>query len=371
MPVPESPPTAISSGGGGIDEAARELEIFARAAFDCGGLFGFGLRDPRRRHLGANRRPHREKEGKRRQRVEVLRSFGLEQIAVEHDIGGAHEATLGEVHQQEGEIVEHIARCDQRVELDGVEQHRALLDEHDVAEVKVAMSAADQAAPAALREKRADARVGGTARRRQRSQLGLREKRGHLPERGVVLLDIVRECRDPGLRFDRARPGVRRGDRAAKRIGQRRVDLARVGQPVERRLLVEAAHLDRPFDRRAGTVQREPAVRPARDRHHATVDLGSEWPVDLELRLAGLFAAIERRVIQEREAHGMLDLERAGAGEKHRGGMGIDALDRLSAMRRGVGEQREDRLLGPAVVHSRCASLVAGSSDFLISRRGY
>ena len=53
---------------------------------------------------------------------------------------------LGQVHQQEGEIVEHVARRDQRAELDGVEQHRPAVDQHDVAEMQIAVNAADQAA---------------------------------------------------------------------------------------------------------------------------------------------------------------------------------------------------------------------------------
>ena len=45
-------------------------------------------------------------------------------------------------------------------------------------------------------------------------------------------------------------------------------------------------------------------------------------------------------------------MTRFSAGKKHRGCMGIDALDRGAAMGRGVGEQREDRLLALAVIHA-------------------
>jgi len=115
---------------------------------------------------------------------------------------------------------------------------------------------------------------------------------GQGPERGVVLPDIVGQRRDPGPGFDRAGAGVKRRHRAAERVGQRRIDLAR-RQPVERRVLVEAAHFDRPLHRRAGAVELERAVRLARNRHHAAVDLGGERPIDPKLRLAGALALRE------------------------------------------------------------------------------
>src|SRR5262249_40061740 len=80
-----------------------------------------------------------------------------------------------------------------------------------------------------------------------------------------------------------------------------------------------------------------------------------------------------RRIGEKGKAHRALELERAVAGEKYRGGMGIDALDRLAAMGRGVGEQREDRLLALAVIHPLGACLLRhrrlGRGDALVGRR--
>jgi len=101
-------------------------------------------------------------------------------------------------------------------------------------------------------------------------------------------------------------------------------------------------------------VEREPAVGLARDWHDAAIDLGRESPVDLKLCLAGLLAQSQGRIVEERKAHRALDLECAVAGQKHRGRVGIDALDRRSAMGRRLGQQGENRflLLGFAFVHS-------------------
>ena len=262
------------------------------------------------------------------------------------------EPALGQIHQQEGEVVEHVARGDQRAELDGVEQHRSPLKQHDVAEMEVAVDAADQPAPPALGQQRMDAPIGGAAHARERIDLGRRKQLGRLAEGGNVLLDIVGDRLDPGLRRDRCRAAVGRRHRAAERVRQRRIDLAVVGQAVERRVLGETAHLDRPLDRRAAAVERQPPVWRARDRHDAAIDVRRERPVDLDLGLAGRLALVEARIVEEREAHRALDLERTRAGKEHGRRVGIDALDLRPAMGRGVGEQRKHRLLGlEGVVH--------------------
>ena len=71
-------------------------------------------------------------------------------VAVEHDIGRLRQLALEEVHQQKGEIVEHVARADDGAEFDGIEQDRLAVDQHDIAEVKIAVDAANEPAPAAL-----------------------------------------------------------------------------------------------------------------------------------------------------------------------------------------------------------------------------
>ena len=115
---------------------------------------------------------------------------------------------------------------------------------------------------------------------------------------------------------------------AAEMIGERGVDAAGIRQMIERQRIVEAAHLDRPFDRLAAPVECERAVRRARDRHHPQIDLRRERPVDLKLRLAGGLALLQRGEIQKRKPHRALDLQRALAGQEYRGRMGVDPFDR-------------------------------------------
>ena len=129
------------------------------------------LLQPRGGDLGADRRSHREKERQRSKRVEIVDAPRLGEIAVEHDVRGGGEPALEQVHQQEGEVVEHVARRDDVAELDGVEQHRLAVDQHDIAEMQIAVDAADEAAASALAQQRDDAVVGGAARARERIDL--------------------------------------------------------------------------------------------------------------------------------------------------------------------------------------------------------
>jgi len=62
-----------------------------------------------RRNHRADRGPQGEEQGQRRERIEIFRSAGFEQITVEHDVGGGGKPALDQIHDQEGEIVEQVA----------------------------------------------------------------------------------------------------------------------------------------------------------------------------------------------------------------------------------------------------------------------
>src|SRR5215510_8557859 len=83
----------------------------------------------------------------------------LREIAVEHDIGGGRKAALEQVHQQEGKVVEDVARPDDVAELDGIEKKRPAVNQDDIAEVKVTMDAADETLPPAFSQKGNDTLV--------------------------------------------------------------------------------------------------------------------------------------------------------------------------------------------------------------------
>ena len=151
-----------------------------------------------------------------------------------------------------------------------------------------------------------------------------------------------------------------------KRVGKRAIDPLRVGEMVERLRLVETPHLHRPFRRLAFAADGERAVFVARDRHHATIDRRRVRTVHLDLGRAGGLAPVERRIIEERKAHGALDLEGAVAGQKYRRRMGINSLDRRAAMGCGPPEKIDHCLLrgfGRAHLCLRVSATIGRSND--------
>ncbi len=66
----------------------------------------------------------------------------------------AAEPAPAEIHQQKGEVVEHVDGGELVVELDGVEQDRLALDLDDVAEVQIAVAVTHIATRRAQSEQR-------------------------------------------------------------------------------------------------------------------------------------------------------------------------------------------------------------------------
>ena len=144
-----------------IEQRRRRLEIGAgerRVAADFGAQLGLLFRGEllgaRHRHDGAHAGTAGEEQRQAGEALD-LAADGLEgDVGVEHDVGRLPVAARVEVHQQEGEIVEHVDGGQRLAELERVEGNRNAVDEHDVAEVKIAVAAAHAAGIAALGEQR-------------------------------------------------------------------------------------------------------------------------------------------------------------------------------------------------------------------------
>ena len=122
------------------------------------------------------------------------------------------------------------------------------------------------------------------------------------------------------------RLAVRLQDRIGNGVCQGWRDLLRPGDAIQRLLLVESGHFDRPFHRHAAAADRQAAIIGAVDGDHPQVELRGVDRIDFQFLFAGAFALFERRVIQERQPHRPLDLQGAVTAEKHHRGMGIDPL---------------------------------------------
>ena len=97
LPVPGSPPIAITIGGGGTQIARRRAQI----AFRLDGMAAARL--DMRAHHGAHRQ-------ERRQTARQCGIAGARDVTVEHAVGGTPVHTLVEIHQQEREVVAKIDR---------------------------------------------------------------------------------------------------------------------------------------------------------------------------------------------------------------------------------------------------------------------
>ena len=222
------------------------------------------------------------------------------------------------------------------------------------------MAAPDQSAAAAFEEQGPKLGQRGAAPPGQYLGLIRGKQLGLLAERRFVLVEERGERLEPRLGLDGRRCSMRRRHHAAEPVGKRRIDAPLIRQPIERRVLVEPAHLHRPLDRLAAPVDCELAVRLTRDRHDPAIDFGGEGAIDLELGLARRLASLQRRIVEERKAHRALDLEGALPRQEHRGRVGVEAPDRFAAVAGGVGQEAEYGLLVIfGLVHSyRCGRAV-------------
>ncbi len=89
-----------------------------------------------------------EKERQRGKPDEIAGAAFRLEIGVEHGVGVRAQPALAEIHQQKGEIVEHIDGGEPVVELDRVEQDGRAVDLDDVAQMQIAVAVAHIASPA-------------------------------------------------------------------------------------------------------------------------------------------------------------------------------------------------------------------------------
>ena len=123
------------------------------------------------------------------------------------------------------------------------------------------------------------------------------------------------------------------------------IDRPRRSDTVERLLLIEPHHFDRPFDRGTRSVDFKGPIGIARDGNNAAVELWRIAGVDLQFLLAGALALLQRRIVEEGQPNGALDLQGPVAAEKYHGGMGVDALAALCRTEAGAIEKIEHALL--------------------------
>ena len=237
-----------------------------------------------------NRRPQRHEERQCRKAIDIFNTRRLRNIAVQNDIGRAIQFSFDEIHQEERKIVEHVTSRYQWVKLDSVERNRPIAQYGDVSQMQVAVTATNISQPPACQEQRSQ-----TSKCQVRCPVELlREIRGkevwRLTERARILIKKFMNCSKPGFRLNNRSTLMHGGDRGGEFLGKCIVDTLRLGKSVERLVLIEADHFDRPFNRRAVSANRQSSERIPRNWYDATVKLGGECLIDRKLILAGRVA---------------------------------------------------------------------------------
>jgi hypothetical protein len=281
-------------------------------------------------------------ERQRREARVVVGAAGRHEVAVQEPVRLGPVPPLGQVHEQERQVVEQVAGGDGRVELDGVEQRGPPLEQDDVAEVQVAMAAAHVAGGRAHGEQGPEAPEAVAGRGRERGDGGIGGERRRPAQGRVVLPEVLPEVGDPARPVGRWRGAVGGGHRHRERIDLGGRQRAPGDDAVEGRRLVEAPHAEDELQGGPRAAEREAAVRIARHRHDGLVHRRGQRPVDGELRLEGSAPAVQRAVVEERVHHRPLQLVGHGPRQHHDGAVGVDPDRRGASVRGRRQQERED-----------------------------
>ena len=252
---------------------------------------------------------------------------------VQKPVGERTQALPRQVHQGEGEVVEDVDVGDLVGEFDGIERHGLSGQQHDVAQMEVAVAAPHRPGRLPPRHQirprlerpwhRHGQRLAG---RRIEALAGL----AHLAHIGGDRMPVVvgpAEARGNGRQAI-----MKAGDARAQRRHQFRCQRAARGHAVEQTILVKATHDDHPVDRvvarLARIAQDEGAIAAPPDRRNPEIDFGRELTVDVDLGGTHDGAPARSREIHVGELHRALQLVGAFARKKHDRAMGVDAARR-------------------------------------------
>jgi hypothetical protein len=238
-----------------------------------------------------------------RQEGEAVLLPGGVEIVVDQQVGEVGQSSVPEVHRQEGEIVEHVDRRQPLVEVEAVEQPWSALEHADVAQVQIAVTAADATVAGTGVEQGRKTGKRGLECAVEATDLG-RVEHAALPEAcpvdGEHAFDVGRAAL---VARDRDRgPGVRLGNLAGQAADHSGRELPSRGDLVQKIVLVEPFHFDNGIDKITGPVERQPAGF-AGDAADARIEFGGDWLVQVQLGLASGQTDLGRREIDVRQLY--------------------------------------------------------------------
>ncbi len=260
------------------------------------------------------------------------------QIAADEGMRMRGAATCGEIGHQEGDLLRNIHPAQGRIELQAVEGVQRAVPAHHVAAMQVAVALAHEAIRTACAHPwRKRVQPGQQCR-----ALGLHALRAiAICFQRCGLFEIRLDGRAHHGRtapLHALRGGWQRGvdvsQRAAEGTQFGRLGTLRFEQPVEFVLARELPHAHRVLQHRA--VAAHPRLAAAmHDRAHVQIQRRGEAPVQAHLLAAQLEPALRLAHVQERMAHGTLDLVGKLAGQQHPGNVGLHQLHVAHGMRIG------------------------------------
>ncbi len=226
-------------------------------------------------------------------------------------MGQAGTAVIEQVEQGEGDFAGHVDAAEILVELDAVEGHDTAVEQHEVAQMQVAVAFAYASAcapPGEILGAPLPLGFGPVAQAREQRRLDRQQALEFVEVFQRIGADDVgsAECgrRDRGACLE--------GDEVAgqlRQVGAAQVALA--ADMVEPLRLVEAAHLHGGL---AGQVD------------DVEIQVGREASIQAQLFMTEEAALIDRAVVEKGQRHRLLDLVGERAREQYPGDMGFDAV---------------------------------------------
>ncbi|WP_354957848.1 AAA family ATPase [Sphingobium sp. CECT 9361] len=234
----------------------------------------------------------------------------------------------GQIHQQEGEIIEDVGRRQLGIEFEAVERRRHTVDRRDIGKMEIAMDMPDAAGlPACIEQATVliDMRLKPPGK--FRDGLGLEDvgiERHRLGIAGDDLADTGRAVarpRDLRLRMEA-------NERVGQLLQRHLIESVPVRQFAPERSVREATHFEDPVRRFAVTIDGERTVLIPCDRMHRFVESRRGSPIELEFGFESHPALVGRGEVEIAQINGALDLPGCLAIQENARRMGVDAADR-------------------------------------------
>ena len=289
---------------------------------------GFG-QTLQRRHLGAHQRPVHQEIAQRFQPRIVA---GLLQPGVEHAPGQIGPFAVQQVHHQKGHVGHHVHPAEGRRELDGVERHRLAIQQHQIAQMQIAMAFADPALLPALVKQRRQSRTFAPRPAQQALQRGALGRAVQTATQGAKVVGSSMANRQ---RITMGRAGLRDLGHGMhlRHLQRQRIELFRLQriarhQRGQQAVLGKAAHLHRVIDHLARAAP-DRLLRRAGDRDDGLVQFRRGTAVQAQFFLAALAAQRQRAVVQKTQVQRLAQLVGAFASQQNPGDMRLQAFDRF------------------------------------------